>query len=301
MKKIILIISYSLSIMFIACNYNSKKSDSISSIDSIISKDTTSSPDSTALTIPQPQIVSFFQSKCINNCNASKLVVGKVLSNDTLSIRLASVIDCGGENTCSIKLTNDTLRFYITKKPNIFIIKKKNKIDTIYSYSETLCDCFFFFDIIITGIHKMPKKFLINDKNFLDGVRVIHDTTRDWAYNKNIDIKEKQNDSLPAPFIVVEEMPSYPGGDDARIKFITDNLNFPVIEKESNLLGTIYVTFVVEPDGTLTNFKVHRGINKEWDEETLRVIKMMPKWNPGKQSGKNVRVQFNLPIRIDFN
>ena len=102
----------------------------------------------------------------------------------------------------------------------------------------------------------------------------------------------------PPPFIVVEEMPNYPGGDDARIKFITDNVVYPVMAKESNIQGTVYVTFVVEADGSITDVKVLRGIGGGCDEEAVRVVKMMPKWNAGKQSGKSVRVQFNLPIKF---
>jgi periplasmic protein TonB len=109
--------------------------------------------------------------------------------------------------------------------------------------------------------------------------------------NSPIDIK-------PTPFIVVEEMPSFPGGDEARIKFISDNIVYPEIEKEINTQGTIYITFVVETDGSITDVKILRGIGSGCDEEAVRVVKMMPKWNPGKQSGKSVRVQFNLPIKF---
>ncbi len=89
----------------------------------------------------------------------------------------------------------------------------------------------------------------------------------------------------PPPFIVVEEMPNYPGGDDLRIKFISENVVYPVMAKESNIQGTVYVTFVVEADGSITDVKVLRGIGGGCDEEALRVVKMMPKWNAGKQSG----------------
>jgi protein TonB len=112
------------------------------------------------------------------------------------------------------------------------------------------------------------------------------------------EVKPEIVEVKPPPFIVVEEMPSYPGGDEARIKFISDNVVYPVIARESNTQGTVYVTFVVEPDGSITEVKVLRGIGSGCDEEALRVVKMMPKWNAGKQSGKSVRVQFNLPIKF---
>ena len=100
----------------------------------------------------------------------------------------------------------------------------------------------------------------------------------------------------PAPFIIVEEMPSYPGGD--YNSFVAGNIVYPVMAKESNIQGTVYITFVVETDGSITDVKVLRGIGGGCDEEAVRVVKMMPKWNPGKQSGKSVRVQFNLPIKF---
>jgi protein TonB len=112
------------------------------------------------------------------------------------------------------------------------------------------------------------------------------------------EVKPEIVEVKPPPFIVVEEMPSYPGGDEARIKFISENVVYPVIARESNTQGTVYVTFVVEADGSITDVKVLRGIGSGCDEEALRVVKMMPKWNAGKQSGKSVRVQFNLPIKF---
>ena len=68
--------------------------------------------------------------------------------------------------------------------------------------------------------------------------------------------------------------------------------------KDAGVQGIVYVTFVVEPDGNITNVKVLRGIGAGCDDEALRVVKAMPKWKPGKQRGKSVRVQFNLPIRF---
>lgn len=99
-------------------------------------------------------------------------------------------------------------------------------------------------------------------------------------------------------FTVVEESPSYPGGDEARINFLRENMKYPQMARESGISGTVFVTFVVERDGSVTDVKVLRGIGGGCDEEAIRVIKAMPKWNPGKQRGKPVRVQFNLPIRF---
>jgi len=94
----------------------------------------------------------------------------------------------------------------------------------------------------------------------------------------------------------VEEWPAFPGGDTARIMYLNENLKYPKIAKETGIQGAVYVSFVVEKDGSITNVKILRGIGGGCDEEALRVINAMPKWNPGRQNGKEVRVQFNMPI-----
>ena len=99
-------------------------------------------------------------------------------------------------------------------------------------------------------------------------------------------------------FTVVEEQPGYPGGDEARIKFLQENIKYPEEAKELGVQGKVFVTFVVEVDGSITDVKVLRGIGAGCDEEAIRVVKSMPRWVPGKQRGQPVRVQFNLPIKF---
>jgi len=99
-------------------------------------------------------------------------------------------------------------------------------------------------------------------------------------------------------FQIVESMPDFPGGDAARMQFLRDNIKYPQIARESGIQGTVYVTFVVEKDGRVTDIRVLRGIGGGCDEEAIRVIKAMPRWTPGKQRGKPVRVQFNMPIKF---
>jgi len=106
------------------------------------------------------------------------------------------------------------------------------------------------------------------------------------------EIEEKQI------FTIVEKAPSFPGGDAARIKFMQDNIKYPQMAKESGIQGTVYITFVVERNGSVSKVKILRGIGGGCDEEAIRVVKAMPKWNAGKQRGKPVRVQFNMPIKF---
>ena len=102
-------------------------------------------------------------------------------------------------------------------------------------------------------------------------------------------------------FTVVEDQPSFPGGEEARLRFLRDNLRYPQIAREAGIQGTVFVTFVVERDGSVTDVRVIRGIGGGCDEEALRVVRAMPRWEPGRQRGQPVRVQFNMPIRFMLN
>ncbi|NTW24722.1 MAG: TonB family protein [Lentimicrobium sp.] len=101
-------------------------------------------------------------------------------------------------------------------------------------------------------------------------------------------------------FTVVEETPQFPGGDEMRLRFLSENLKYPQAAREASVQGTVYISFVIEADGTITNTRIVRGIGQGCDEEALRVIQLMPKWQPGKQRGKPVRVQFNMPVRFSL-
>jgi len=99
-------------------------------------------------------------------------------------------------------------------------------------------------------------------------------------------------------FLIVEEPPTFPGGEAALYKWLGENLKYPEEAKELGIQGRVFVAFVVEPDGSTSNVVVKRGIGGGCDEEAVRIVKAMPKWAPGKQRGQPVRVQFNLPIKF---
>ncbi len=113
-----------------------------------------------------------------------------------------------------------------------------------------------------------------------------------------IEMEEEAEIQEEQIFVVVEAMPEYPGGDAARMEFLNKNIKYPTMARESGIQGRVYVTFVVEKDGSVTDVRVLRGIGGGCDEEAVRVVKAMPKWIPGRQRNKPVRVQFNLPVRF---
>jgi protein TonB len=97
-------------------------------------------------------------------------------------------------------------------------------------------------------------------------------------------------------FQFVEEPPSFPGGEEKMYEYLRNNIKYPSIAKENNITGRVYVTFVVDKDGKIKDAKVLRGIGGGCDEEALRVVRAMPEWKAGRQNGRSVLVQFNLPI-----
>lgn len=104
-------------------------------------------------------------------------------------------------------------------------------------------------------------------------------------------------------YTVVEQNPEFPGGDDALVQWLGTHVQYPERAKEEKLEGRVFVTFVVERDGSISEVRVvaPREEMASLEEEALRVVRTMPKWKPGKVRGKRVRVQFNLPIVFRLN
>ncbi len=100
------------------------------------------------------------------------------------------------------------------------------------------------------------------------------------------------------PFVVVEQMPSFPGGDAALMKYLSDNIRYPVIAAESGIQGRVILQFVVNRDGTIVDIEVVRSIDRSLDAEAVRVVSNMPRWTPGRQRGRTVRVKYTLPVNF---
>lgn len=108
--------------------------------------------------------------------------------------------------------------------------------------------------------------------------------------------KPKQEEVTEEIFVVVENQPEFPGGNTAMMKFLSDNIKYPVIAQENGIQGRVICNFVVERDGSITDVQVVRGVDPSLDKEAVRVIQQMPRWKPGKQRGQAVRVRFTLPV-----
>lgn len=164
-----------------------------------------------------------------------------------------------------------------------------------------------------------PPEALVEKVKFTAPV-VVEDTTIETGLATQDDLSSKANTEAPSEevevevkdekpqvieqpqqaeiFTVVEEQPGYPGGEESRIRYLQENIKYPEEAKELGIQGKVFVTFVVEVDGKISDVRVLRGIGGGCDEEAMRVVRSMPRWVPGKQRGVPVRVQFNLPIKF---
>ena len=110
-------------------------------------------------------------------------------------------------------------------------------------------------------------------------------------------VEEEEEESAQQIFTVVEEMPDFPdGGLQGLLKFLAKNIKYPVIAQENGIQGRVVCAFVVNKDGSIVDIEVLRGVDPSLDKEAVRVLSTMPKWKPGKQRGKPVRVKYTVPV-----
>jgi len=135
----------------------------------------------------------------------------------------------------------------------------------------------------------------IEDELQLDDFEV--DQNTEVEIMEYVEVEEEEEEA--EIFFIVEDMPSFQGkGQDGFREYIADNLRYPEIAAENGIAGRVFVRFVVEPNGSVTNVEVVRSVDPALDAEALRVVKSSPKWSPGKQRGKPVRVSFTFPINF---
>ena len=113
------------------------------------------------------------------------------------------------------------------------------------------------------------------------------------------EILEEPEEGIDVPFMIVEKAPEFPGGQKALFKYLSENVKYPVMAQENGIQGKVVCQFVVNRDGSIVDIEVVRSAgDPSLDKEAVRVIKSMPKWKPGKHSGKTVRVKFTLPVNF---
>lgn len=129
----------------------------------------------------------------------------------------------------------------------------------------------------------------------IDDTEIDEDTQIDIV---DVSSDEEEEAADAEVFQIVETMPKFPGGDAALMKFLGDNTKYPIIAQENGIQGRVFINFVVNTDGSITNVKVARPVDPALDKEAVRVVSSMPSWTPGEQRGKKVRVSYMLPVNF---
>lgn len=140
---------------------------------------------------------------------------------------------------------------------------------------------------------------IVEDDVELEEELVIEDTEATEEMEVDFSDMETDEEQEEAPvFFIVEDMPEFPGGDAALHRYLATSVDYPVIAQENGIQGRVYVKFVINTDGSVTDVQIARGVDPSLDKEAIRVVKSMPKWKPGKQRGKSVRVSYTVPINF---
>ena len=125
-----------------------------------------------------------------------------------------------------------------------------------------------------------------------------HAQTATYVAPAAVAVEEEEDESFV--FVSVEKMPEFPGGDMALLKWISENLSYPTIAAENGVQGRVSCTFVVNADGSVSDVSVVRPLDPNLDKEAIRVLQKLPKFRPGEQRGKPVRVKYSVPVRFQL-
>ena len=146
---------------------------------------------------------------------------------------------------------------------------------------------------------------LTMDHNKVDGIEEdfaaeseIEEIDEEMFEDHGIAIVEEEDFSDQKIYDIVDEMPVFPGGDHELIRYIADNLDYPKDAMESGIEGRVFVKIIVEPNGSISNAKIIRGLGYGCDEEAVRVVESMPNWKPGRKNGETVRVNMAIPVNF---
>ncbi|MBK6345513.1 MAG: TonB family protein [Bacteroidales bacterium] len=157
---------------------------------------------------------------------------------------------------------------------------------------------FFYILALMTIISCKPKIKQANDSVESPSSQILKDSIETKSDNFIITAgKIAKNESI---YCIVEKMPSFVGGDTARIRYFDENIYYPKSAIDDSITGIVYVTFVINEDGSVSRVKIIRGLQHDIDNMCIKVVQNMPDWIPGEQMGKPVKVSFNMPFKFSF-
>ncbi|PKP17748.1 MAG: energy transducer TonB [Bacteroidetes bacterium HGW-Bacteroidetes-21] len=140
---------------------------------------------------------------------------------------------------------------------------------------------------------------IVEDDVDVEDVKIEDTEANQHTEVKAVEIQQEEEVDEVINFYVIEDKPEFPGGGEAALlKWIAQNTQYPQIAKDMGIKGKVFIQFIIDKEGNVTNAEVIRGVDPSLDKEALRVVKSMPKWKPGKQRGKPVKVSFQIPINF---
>jgi protein TonB len=151
---------------------------------------------------------------------------------------------------------------------------------------------------VTTQIQIVADEVEIEEQLVIEEMEIDADSEVDFIVEEYSNEEPEEEFEEEEIFTIVEEMPEFPGGMKALFEYLGRELSYPPMAKDARIQGKVYVTFVVERDGSIADVRILRGIGGGCDEEAIKVVQSMPKWTPGKQRNKPVKVQYNLPINF---
>ncbi|MFV0590775.1 MAG: TonB family protein [Draconibacterium sp.] len=228
----------------------------------------------------QPEVANHFNSslikkriKMISKIKSSKLANFKYVAGALSIVALVTIFACENKETIDVETIPE-------KSATLQMSIENGKI----KLSGEDLDIKKVEDILSAGNIRVSKDSLGNTFMWSEKVP-------ESPIVRNVDLGEQV-------FLIVEDMPVFPGGDLALRKYIANTVKYPVLAQEKNIQGKVYVTFVVGEDGYVKNATIARGVDPALDKEALRVVNSLPKWKPGKQKGKAVAVSYTVPINF---
>lgn len=224
----------------------------------------------------------------LSNATKNDIISDRVQYNKTFSV-VRNVVDIS-----SLKISSNPERTFFDISFDIENIIKKNDSDivTITSFQESinmkLNDKFQIYYINENILSQQNlTEYAVSDQ---DNANQVDQSTDSEENDESITNKEGEI------YFTVEEMPQYRGGEAALRTYIAKSIKYPVIAQENGIQGKVYITFVIDKDGSVTGVKVADGVDPSLDAEAVRVVKSLPNWIPGKQKGEPVRVSYTIPV-----
>ena len=232
----------------------------------------------TTVTKPSPNLVNDFNKKFINHYFFNN----KSNNNEwDIVFKPANTEGKGGGNIV-IPISKHGLSFSynITANGSIYI-----KIDNVKMKEEKIT------------WQTNPDGVILEDLFFqLQSDSLKYDELVNWNPNEEPEIVPTTNDNTIKNIDSVDEKPSFPGGESAMKSYLNSNVKYPAAAQENGIQGRVIVQFIIEKDGSISDVKISRSVDPSLDREALRVVKAMPKWNPGKLNGTVVRVKSEVPV-----